>query len=210
MVPEGRNTAASLPSRRQRAPAARWSWGRPPFARRRPPPPPWPCACRRGPCRCVAGKVNQSVRSHAYTSVSDAAIEACRARQGKAPNRSPPRHGRWRSFSAAGFRDPDLGRWQGKASRTRRTAMVASRMYDWLIVILVSLAGYVEAPAWFILLGAFGLTIEGWWGKLGLLRHSPRAVSTQKDGLFRGRGHRQPRTCGTRLSAGPNSARSGA
>ena len=62
--------------------------------------------------------------------------------------------------------------------------MLASRMYDWLIVILVSLAGYVEAPAWFILLGAFGLTIEGWWGKLGLLRPSPRAISTKKTAYF--------------------------
>ena len=61
---------------------------------------------------------------------------------------------------------------------------VAERMYDWLIVILVGLAGYVEAPGWFILLGAFGLTIEGWWGKLGLLRHSPRAISTKKTAYF--------------------------
>jgi hypothetical protein len=53
-------------------------------------------------------------------------------------------------------------------------------MYDWLIVILVGLAGYAEAPGWFILLGAFGLSIEGWWGRLGLLRHSPRALSTKK------------------------------
>jgi hypothetical protein len=58
------------------------------------------------------------------------------------------------------------------------------RMYDWLIVILVSLAGYVEAPAWFILIAAFGLSIEGWWGKLGLLRHSPRAISTKKTAYF--------------------------
>jgi hypothetical protein len=53
-------------------------------------------------------------------------------------------------------------------------------MYDWLIVILVGLAGFAEAPRWFILLGAFGLTIEGWWGRLGLLRHSPRSISTKK------------------------------
>jgi hypothetical protein len=57
-------------------------------------------------------------------------------------------------------------------------------MYDWLIVIVISLAGYVEAPAWFILLAAFGLTIEGWWGRLGLLRHSPRAISTKKTAYF--------------------------
>jgi len=62
--------------------------------------------------------------------------------------------------------------------------MVALRMYDWLIVILVSLAGYLEAPAWCILLAAFGLSIEGWWGKLGLLRHSPRAISTKKTAYF--------------------------
>src|SRR5690242_6374178 len=54
------------------------------------------------------------------------------------------------------------------------------RIYDWLLVIFVCLAGYVEAPAWFILLGAFGLSIEGWWGRLGLLRHSPRAISSKK------------------------------
>lgn len=58
------------------------------------------------------------------------------------------------------------------------------RIYDWLIVICVSLAGYVGAPAWFILLGAFGLSIEGWWGKLGLLRHSPRAISSKKTAYF--------------------------
>ncbi len=57
-------------------------------------------------------------------------------------------------------------------------------MYDWLIVILVGLAGYAEAPGWFILLGAFGLTIEGWWGRLGLLRHSPRAISSKKTAYF--------------------------
>src|SRR5262245_65970015 len=57
-------------------------------------------------------------------------------------------------------------------------------MYDWLIVILVGLAGFAEAPRWFILLGAFGLTIEGWWGRLGLLRHSPRAISAKKTAYF--------------------------
>jgi hypothetical protein len=57
-------------------------------------------------------------------------------------------------------------------------------MYDWLIIGLVSLAGYAGAPAWFILLAAFGLTIEGWWAKLGLLRHSPRAISTKKTTYF--------------------------
>jgi len=57
-------------------------------------------------------------------------------------------------------------------------------MYDWLIVVLVSLAGYIGAPAWFILFAAFGLTIEGWWGRLGLLRPSPRGISTKKTAYF--------------------------
>jgi hypothetical protein len=61
---------------------------------------------------------------------------------------------------------------------------VTQRMYDWLIVILVGLAGYVEAPGWFVLLGAFGLSIEGWWRRLGLLRHAPRALSTKKTAYF--------------------------
>jgi hypothetical protein len=75
----------------------------------------------------------------------------------------------------------------GKMARQASAAGAArwwQRMYDWLIVILVSLAGYVEAPAWFILIAAFGLSIEGWWGKLGLLRHSPRAISTKKTAYF--------------------------
>jgi hypothetical protein len=115
--------------------------------------------------------------------VSDAAIEAWGTRQGKAANDPPRAHG-------LGPRSLPLASatliWEDGNERRQnwRTAMVASRMYDWLIVILVSLAGYVEAPAWFILLGAFGLTIEGWWGKLGLLRHSPRALSTKKTAYF--------------------------
>jgi hypothetical protein len=76
-----------------------------------------------------------------------------------------------------------LGQW-GKGQRGWGGLMVALRMYDWLIVILVSLAGYLEGSRWCILLAAFGLSIEGWWGKLGLLRHSPRAISTKKTAYF--------------------------
>jgi hypothetical protein len=52
--------------------------------------------------------------------------------------------------------------------------------YDWLIILAVAAAGWADAPGWFILLGAFGLAIEGWWARLGLLRHYPRALSTKK------------------------------
>jgi hypothetical protein len=75
--------------------------------------------------------------------------------------------------------------WEDAPSAgTAGAPSVAERMYDWLIVILVGMAGYAEAPGWFILLGAFGLSIEGWWGRLGLLRHFPRAISTKKTAYF--------------------------
>jgi len=108
-------------------------------------------------------------------------MEAFRAHQGKAGS----------SFSSRRRRGV-VGRWHrpaqfgkiGACQRTWHPSEVAERMYDWLIVILVGLAGYVEAPGWFILMGAFGLMIEGWWGRLGLLRHSPRALSTKKTAYF--------------------------
>jgi hypothetical protein len=107
-------------------------------------------------------------------------MEACRPRQGKPPiafsRRRRCRH-RWPLASARPI-------WDNDAPARLAPSKVAERMYDWLIVILVGLAGYVEAPGWFILLGAFGLSIEGWWGRLGLLRHSPRALSTKKTAYF--------------------------
>jgi hypothetical protein len=103
-------------------------------------------------------------------------MEACRPGEGKTPIvvGSPA------ALLAAGFGPANLGKWLPAPGALE----VAERMYDWLIVILVGLAGYAEAPGWFILFGAFGLTIEGWWGRLGLLRHSPRALSSKKTAYF--------------------------
>src|SRR5262245_7396604 len=106
-------------------------------------------------------------------------MEARRRRQGKASGGCSRRRRGTGVLLAAGLPAANLGRCTVRR-RGGRPLRVAERMYDWLILILVGLAGYLEAPGWFILLGAFGLTIEGWWGRLGLLRHSPRAISTKK------------------------------
>jgi hypothetical protein len=105
-------------------------------------------------------------------------MEACRLGQGKAPL---VRLAGGAALLAAGFGPVNLGKCRLPAPGALE---VAEPMYDWLILILVGLAGYVEAPGWFILVAAFGLTIEGWWGRLGLLRHSPRALSSKKTAYF--------------------------
>src|SRR5262245_27579898 len=141
-------------------------------------------ACRR-PGGGVAGELDQTVCGHAYTlpccsSLGSLSMEAFRADQGKAGLVfvAPAAPRCWPLASACPI-------WEDSGVPAHLAPLeAAERMYDWLIVILVGLAGYVEAPGWFILLGAFGLMIEGWWGRLGLLRHSPRALSTKKTAYF--------------------------
>jgi hypothetical protein len=53
-------------------------------------------------------------------------------------------------------------------------------MHELLIIFVVALAGYVGAPWWFVLLGAAGLTIDGWAMKLKLLRQYPSVPLSTK------------------------------
>lgn len=53
-------------------------------------------------------------------------------------------------------------------------------MAEYTILVVVALAGYTDAPWWFVLLGAAGITIEGWWLKLRLLRQPPSVPLSSK------------------------------
>lgn len=53
-------------------------------------------------------------------------------------------------------------------------------MLIYVIILIMGLAGYAGAPVWFVLLGAAGLTLEGWWMKLRLLRQEPRMPWSSK------------------------------
>lgn len=56
----------------------------------------------------------------------------------------------------------------------------ANRLLDYLIILIVGLAGYADGPAWFVLVGAGGLTIEEWWRQLNLLRRHPSVPWSSK------------------------------
>ena len=53
-------------------------------------------------------------------------------------------------------------------------------MLEYVMLLLVGLAGYADASWWLVPLAAGGLTIEGWWEKARLLRQHPRLPLSSK------------------------------
>jgi hypothetical protein len=53
-------------------------------------------------------------------------------------------------------------------------------MLEVVTLLVVAVAGYTDAPGWFVLLGAAALLIEGWGRKLRLLRAQPRVPLSTK------------------------------
>jgi hypothetical protein len=53
-------------------------------------------------------------------------------------------------------------------------------MLEFLIIVIVAIGGYAGAPWWLVLVGAAGLTIEGWAMKLMLLRQHPKVRLSSK------------------------------
>ncbi len=55
-----------------------------------------------------------------------------------------------------------------------------SQMLDYIMLLLVAIAGFAGAPWWFVLMGTAGLTIDAWWVKLRLLRQPPSVPLSSK------------------------------
>ncbi len=65
----------------------------------------------------------------------------------------------------------------GHDSTERRTRDMTTR---YLVLALLLAGGFVGAGGWFVLFGALGLTIDGWWPRIWLLRQaSGEAASTK-------------------------------
>jgi hypothetical protein len=53
-------------------------------------------------------------------------------------------------------------------------------MLEFMIIVILALGGYAGASGWLVLLGAAGLTIDGWAMKLKLLRQYPSVPFSSK------------------------------
>ena len=187
-----------------------WS-GRRRFARHRPLLRPWLCAhARRGP-RCWRCQLERSIgrcvaTGHAFALPPIARMEACRRRQGKGVSDA----GDVTAISALYWPLASVSPiWEDAPSRgpagapldaggARRTRILANRHpfvgYNRLC------RGPGGSSSWV----PFGLTIGGWRGRLGLLRHSPRAISSKKTAYFVVGGDQQSWSCRAGLPRGPS------
>lgn len=52
------------------------------------------------------------------------------------------------------------------------------RLFEWTLLLIAAIAGFADAPRWFILLAAAGLTIDD-WAKLWPLRSPAVTLSTK-------------------------------
>ena len=73
---------------------------------------------------------------------------------------------------------PDGGRLRCSSTCNDQHVPRHLRLFEWTLLLVAAIAGFADAPRWFILLAAAGLTIDD-WAKLWPLRSPAVTLSTK-------------------------------